>query len=318
MRLSGKQSRQPRFRSDFARVKECKVRSMADHDDDIESATEAVLEAADMLPTLVDGLEELCEARRRTFQVERVLEEDLAAVELVRDALDEKAERVKDRRKDVDKEIKGLEKLSAELGSEAFAAREVGDLGDLSIFNERSAAQQEVDTYEGEITELSEAKGFGAVMKAKAKQAQLLAKTAAIKTRFRGLEREIGRALVEEGTEELVRCDRTEVVITKIHSAKETLAALEKLLNDANADFMRTAAEAAERFSLGHVSSTKDLAQAAKKMSEGIKQARRDQRVAGAKILERLDVAVSLGELDHDSMVWTALKQLRALRDGDS
>ena len=290
---------------------------MDDYDDDIEDAREAVLDAADMLPTLVDGLEELCVARRRTFQAERVLEEDLAALELVRDALDEKGQRVSERRKDADRAIKDLEKLADELGRAAFEAREVGDLGDLSIFNERTAAQKDVDEYEGEITELSEAKGFAAVVKAKAKQAGLLARVAAGKARFRGLEREIGRGLVEEGTEELVRCDSTEVLLTKIASARATLASLEGLLNDANADFMRTAAEAAERFALEHVSSTKDLAQAEKRIREGVKQAKRDQRQAGDKILERLDVAVSLGELDHDSEVWTALKQLRALNEDE-
>jgi len=285
--------------------------------DSIEAAEEAVLEAADMLPNLVDGLEDLIDARRRTFQAERVLEEDLSAVELVKDQLDEKGRRVADRRKDVDKATKELEKLAEQLGTAAFAAREVGDLPDLSIFNERNAAQKEVDEYEGQISELKEAKGFAAVVKAKAKQAQLLAKATAIKARFRGMEREIGRGLVEEGTEELVRCDATEVLITKIGSQKETLAALEKLLNDANADFMRTAADAADRFALDHVSHHKDLVAATKRMKEGIKQARRDQKAAGAKIIERLDVAVSLGELDKESMVWAELKTLRALREDD-
>ncbi|MCO4773372.1 MAG: hypothetical protein KDA24_25285 [Deltaproteobacteria bacterium] len=285
------------------------------HAAQIEQAEDAVLEAADMLPNLVDGLEELCVARRRTFQAERVLEEDLAAVELVKDQLDEKGSRVAERRKDADKATKELEKLAQELGTEAFAAREVGDLADLSIFNERQAAQKDVDAWEGEITELKEAKGFGAIVKAKAKQAQLLAKTAATKARFRGMEREIGRGLVEEGTEELVRCDQTEVVITKIKSQKETLAALEGLLNDANSDFMKTAADAADRFALDHVSSHKDLTAANKRIKEGIKQSKKDQRAAGKRILERLDVAVSLGELDHESMVWQALKGLRALHE---
>jgi hypothetical protein len=290
---------------------------MAHLDPDKEAAREAVLEAADMLPHLVDGLEELCVARRRTFQAERVLEEDLAAVELVKDALDEKGKRVSERRKDADKATRDLEKLADELGTAAFEAREVGDLGDLSIFNERTAAQREVDEWEGEITELSEAKGFGAVVKAKAKQAGLYARVTATKAKFRSLERDIGRGLVEEGTEELVRCDATEVLLTKIASARATLASLERLLNEANADFMRTAAEAAERFALGHVSGTSDLVAAEKKMREGVRQARRDQREAGTKILDRLDVAVSLGELDHESEVWTALKQLRALRDDE-
>lgn len=289
---------------------------MAPKDNLTTSAEEAVLEAADMLPHLVDGLEDLCDARRRTFQAERVLEEDLAAVELVKDSLDEKSQRVRERRKDADKATKNLEKLADALGTAAFEAREVGDLGDLSIFDKRSAGQSEVDQYEGEITELSEAKGFAAVVRAKAKQAQLLAKSATVKTRFRGMEREIGRGLVEEGTEELVRCDQTEVLITKVRSAKETLAALEKLLNDANADFMRQAADAAEHFALGHVSSAKDLLAAEKKMRVGIKQAQADQRRAGTKILERLDIAMSLGELDHGSEIWTALKHLRATSEG--
>ncbi len=288
---------------------------MAPKDDLAASAEEAVLEAADMLPHLVDGLEELCVARRRTFQAERALKEDLAAVELVKDSLDEKSQRVKERRKDADKATKSLEKLADALGSAAFAARDVGDLGDLSTFAARSAAQRNVDQMEGEVTELSEAKGFAAVVKAKAKQAQLLAKIATVKARFRGMEREIGRSLVEEGTEELVRCDQTEVLITKVRSARETLAALDKLLNDANADFMRQAADASEQFALGHVSSVKDLSAAETKMRAGIKQAQADQKRAGINVLERLDIAVSLGELDHNSEVWTALKHLRAARE---
>ncbi len=316
MRLLHHQAREPGFRHDFAEVKECKVRSMPDAES-IEAAEEAVLEAADMLPNLVTGLEELIDARRRTFQAERVLEEDLSAVELVKDQLDEKGRRVAERRKDVDKATRELEKLADQLGTAAFAAREVGDLGDLSIFNARNDAQKEVDEYEGQIAELNEAKGFGAVIKAKAKQAQLMAKATAIKARYKGMEREIGRGLVEEGTEELVRCDGTEVLITKIASQKDTLEALEKLLNDANADFMRTAADAADRFALDHVSHHKDLVAASKRMQEGIRQAHRDQKAAGRKIIERLDVAVSLGELDPDSVVWAELKQLRALREED-
>ena len=137
------------------------MRDMTDYAARVRDAEEAVLEAADMLPDLVDGLEELCDARRRTFRAEQVLEEDLAAIELVKDQLDEKGARVKERRKDADKATRELERLAQDLGAAAFAAREVGDLPDLSIFNERQAAQREVDDYEGQITELSEAKGFG-------------------------------------------------------------------------------------------------------------------------------------------------------------
>ena len=154
---------------------------MSDLDEQTRHARRAVLDAADMNPRLVDGLEELCEARRRAYRVEQVLEEDLSQVELVRDQLDEKAVRVKERRKDADKAQRDLDRLAAELGAEAFAAREVGDLADLSIFNERMQAQRQVDEWEGEITELGEAKGFGAVVKAKARQAQLLAKVTATK-----------------------------------------------------------------------------------------------------------------------------------------
>ncbi len=268
-----------------------------------------------MNPRLVDGLEELCEARRRAYRVEQVLEEDLSQVELVRDQLDEKAVRVKERRKDADKAQKDLDRLAAELGAEAFAAREVGDLADLSIFNERMEAQRQVDEWEGEITELGEAKGFGAVVKAKARQAQLLAKVTATKATFRGMTKDIGRGLVEEGTEELVRCDQTEVTITKIKSQKETLGELERLLNEANADFMRTASDAAERFGLEHVSVVKDLDAAAKKMRAGVKQAMKDQKTTEQPILDRLDVAMSLGQIDHDSLLYTALQELRMLRD---
>ena len=155
-------------------------------DEQTRHTRRAVLDAADMNLRLVDGLEELCEARRRAYREKQVLEEDLSQVELVRDQLDEKAVRVKERRKDANKAQKDLDRLAAELGTEAFAAREVGDLADLSIFNERMQAQRQVDEWEGELTELGEAKGFGAVIKAKARQAQLLAKVTATKATFRG------------------------------------------------------------------------------------------------------------------------------------
>lgn len=288
---------------------------MSDLDEQTRHARRAVLDAADMNPRLVDGLEELCEARRRAYRVEQVLEEDLSQVELVRDQLDEKAVRVKERRKDADKAQRDLDRLAAELGAEAFAAREVGDLAELSIFNERMQAQRQVDEWEGEITELGEAKGFGAVVKAKARQAQLLAKVTATKATFRGMTKDIGRGLVEEGTEELVRCDQTEVTITKIKSQKETLGELERLLNEANADFMKTASDAAERFGLERVSGVKDLDAAAKKMRAGVKQAMKDQKTTEQPILDRLDVAMSLGQIEHDSLLYTVLQELRMLRD---
>lgn len=296
-------------------MKKCEVRSRATlHSVAIPSFSPAearVLEAADLSPELVDGLSELIEARRRTFLAERSLRDDLAALELARDQLDEKARRVKERRKDADKAQAQLTKLAHELGAVAFQAHYVGDLPDLSVFSGRAGAQDEVDRLEGEITELSEAKGFGAVVKAKARQAGLLAKVTALKASFRGLEREIGRQLVEERTEELVRCDATEVLLTKIQSQRHTVESLDGLLNEANAELMRAGREAAEEFALERVMSSKDLDPAEERIELGLEEAKKAQRAAGRKVLDRLDVAVSLGELDHDSDVWRALKELR-------
>ena len=65
---------------------------------------------------------------------------------------------------------------------------------------------------------------------------------------------------------------------------------------------------------LDTVRAPKDLKPAIKRIEGGITASQKDQRSVGRDILQRLDVAVSLGELDRDSELWVALKELRALK----
>ena len=62
----------------------------------------------------------------------------------------------------------------------------------------------------------------------------------------------------------------------------------------------------------------KDLDAAAKKMRAGVKQAMKDQKTTEQPILDRLDIAMSLGQVDHDSLLYTALQDLRMLRDAEA
>ena len=41
----------------------------------------------------------------------------------------------------------------------------------------------------------------------------------------------------------------------------------------------------------------------------------KDQKTTEQPILDRLDVAMSLGQIDHDSLLYTVLRELRMLRD---
>jgi len=287
---------------------------MSVQSDQIAAAEERVLDAADITPDVVDSLDELVDARRRAVSAEQKLMEDLAAIELVRDALDEQDRRVRDRRKDADKAQKDLVALHGDLGRAAFEAFEVGDLEHSPLFDERRAARDEVETIEGEIAELSEARGFGAVVKAKARQAALLARSTATKARFRSLERDIGRALIDDRAEESVRCGNTEVVLSKIAAARTGVRQLDRLLNEANAERIATGRAAESQYALDTVRAPKDLKPAIKRIEGGITASQKDQRSVGRDILQRLDVAVSLGELDRDSELWVALKELRALK----
>ncbi len=280
----------------------------------LDAARERALDAADIMPDVTDGLMELVEQRRRSYAAEQKLFEDLAAIELTRDELDEQDVRVKERRKDADRAVKELDALAGELGKAAFTAFELGELDRNPLYEERRKARDEVETIEGEIAELGQAKGFGAVVKAKARQAALLARSTATKARFRAQERDIGRALIENRTEESVRCSGTEVVLSKILGARESVRQLDRLLNAANAERISTGQLAEDQYSLDSVRAPKDLKPAIKRIEAGMAAARKDQAQADRDVLQRLDVAMSLGELPHDSEPWIALRALRDLK----
>ncbi len=280
----------------------------------LDAARERALDAADIMPDVTDGLQELVDARRRAFAAEQKLMEDLAAIELTRDELDEQDARVRERRKDADRAVKELENLAGELGKNAFEAFELGDLDHDPLFEPRRISRDEVETIEGEITELGQAKGFGAVVKAKARQAGLLARSAATRTKFRSQERDIGRALIEARNEESVRCSATEVVLSKIAGARTAVSQLDRLLNAANADRIATGQLAEDRYSLDTVRTPKDLKPAIKRIEQGLETARHDQEQTSREVLQRLEVAWTLGELPHDSEPWIALKGLRDLK----
>ncbi len=279
-----------------------------------DAARERALDAADIMPDVTDGLMELVEQRRRAYAAEQKLLEDLAAIELTRDELEEQHVRVKERRKDADRAVKELEALSGELGKAAFTAFELGELDRSPLYEERRKARDEVEKIEGEIAELGQAKGFGAVVKAKARQAALLARSTATKARFRALEKEIGRSLIEDRAEETVRCAGTEVVLSNILGARESVRQLDRLLNSANAERIATGQLAEDRYSLDSVRAPKDLKPAIKRIEAGMAAARKDQAQADRDVLQRLDVAMSLGELPHDSEPWIALRALRDIK----
>ena len=73
--------------------------------DKLDAARERAHDAADIMPDVTDGLLEHVEQRRRSYAAEQKLLEDLAAIELTRDELDEQDVRVKERRKDADKAV---------------------------------------------------------------------------------------------------------------------------------------------------------------------------------------------------------------------
>lgn len=287
--------------------------------DQIASAEERVLDAAEIQPDVVDGLDEMVQRRVNAVSAERKLEEDLAAIELVRDALDEQDRRVRERRKDADRAQKDLDSLAGDLGKAVFEAWELGDLDDSPLYHARRDARDEVEKIEGEIAELSEARGFGAVVKAKARQAALLARSTATKAKFRSQEREIGRAIIGDRAEEAVRCGNTEVVLSKIAAARTGVRQLDRLLNEANAERIATGQKAEDQYSLDSVRAPKDLKPAIKRIEAGIATARKEQALAGREIIQRLDVAVSLGQIDKDSELWMSLKALREIksRNGD-
>lgn len=287
---------------------------MSVQSDQIAAAEERVLDAAEITPDVLDGLDQLVAGRQRAVSAEAKLMQDLAAIELLRDALDEQDRRVKDRRKDADKAQSELLALAGDLGRTSFEAFELGDLENIPLYDARRAARDEVETIEGEITELSEARGFGAVVKAKARQAALLARSAATRARFRSLEREIGRALIEDRREESVRCEKTEVVLSKIAAARTGVRQLDRLLNAANAERIATGQTAEDEYSLETVRAPKDLKPAIQRIEMGIAAAKKDQSATSRELLQRLDVAVSLGELDKDSELWMALKILREMK----
>lgn len=287
---------------------------MTSLDDQLAAARERVLDAADIMPDVTDGLMELVEQRRRAFAAEKKLLEDLAAIELTRDELDEQDARVRERRKDADKAVRELDSLAGDLGKAAFEAFELGDLDANPLYDSRLEARDEVETIEGEIAELGQAKGFGAVVKAKARQAALLARSTATKARFRSQEREIGRALIEARAEETVRCSHTEAALSRIAGARTLVSQLDRLLNAANADRIATGQLAEDRYSLDSVRTPKDLKPAIKRIEQGIDSAKKDQAQSSREVLQRLDVAMILGELPHDSEPWIALKALRALK----
>jgi hypothetical protein len=282
--------------------------------DKLDAARERALDAADIMPDVTDGLLELVEQRRRSYAAEQKLLEDLAAIELTRDELDEQDVRVKERRKDADKAVKELDALAGELGKAAFTAFELGELDRNPLYDERRTSRDEVEKIEGEIAELGQAKGFGAVVKAKARQAALLARSTATKARFRSQERDIGRSLIEERAEESVRCSGTEVVLSKILGARESVRQLDRLLNSANAERIATGQLAEDRYSLDTVRAPKDLKPAIKRIETGMAAARKEQAQANRDVLQRLDVAMSLGELPHDSEPWIASRALRDIK----
>jgi uncharacterized protein (UPF0212 family) len=200
-----------------------------------------------------------------------------------------------------------LAKLHHPLGMTAFQVFLAGDLEDQPLFADRLAAHKRIQELQKERADLTPGSDAGMARKAQAKVQQMVVagKIKMGETKVGGLEKGIGRKVIEDKLDESVRCDTTANLLDRIKIQRVGIDKFSEELKGAEIEQAETAKKLSATVGLADFGSSKELDAANNLCVKSVKQHNSDLDVAIRALAD------ALREVDPSALP----NELKSLRD---